>query len=112
MYASIVCQYNTTLLAIVLTLEREVSVSFDQSQYNVKEGDTLVVRFVVTGTVSTPFEVTVQSVNGTAFSEFNLGLNGTIMSCIIFLQWDGIGYLNLKWEATSLGGYHKGTLCG
>ena len=71
----------------VLTLEREVTVSFDQSQYNVKEGDTLIVRFMVTRTISTPFEVTVQSVNGTAFGEFSLGLNGTIMSCTILSQY-------------------------
>ena len=55
---------------MVLALEREVTVSFVQSRYDVKEGDQLNVRFVVMGPSTASFEVRVTSSNGTAFSKF------------------------------------------
>ena len=55
---------------MVLALEREVTVSFVQNRYNVKEGDQLNVRFVVMGPSTASFEVRVTSSNGTAFSKF------------------------------------------
>ena len=54
----------------MFALEREVTVSFAQSRYDVKEGDQLNVRFVVMGPSTTSFEVRVISSNGTAFSKF------------------------------------------
>ena len=45
------------------------TVSFARERYNVNEGDSVAVQFVVTEIVSTPFEVTVVSANGTAYSE-------------------------------------------
>jgi collagen type VI alpha len=44
------------------------TVSFARERYNVNEGDSVAVQFVVTEIVSTPFEVTVVSANGTAYS--------------------------------------------
>ena len=58
------------LSCIVPTAEPAVNVSFSQRQYRVKEGDMLVVQFVVLGSSVTPAEVRVTSVNGTAFSKF------------------------------------------